>query len=161
MLRVKAFPITDDKGINDLLFKSRLASGANILISDGNVLVPYEDGAAPNKDQIRVALLEEKLGQEKQSSLMVHSQMVLELQGKGIEAEIERLEKSIIAPNNKEAYDSRQKAQKEIARLQNVLDQTNNQVIQNQAELTRIQTNITVYDKRIAGLDEVAAKSAE
>jgi hypothetical protein len=52
MLRVASFKITEADSINRLLDQCRLAAGAHILISDGQVCIPYEDGKPPTKWQI-------------------------------------------------------------------------------------------------------------
>lgn len=44
MLKVQSFSISDSIGINKLLERYRLASGAHILVSNGKLCVPYEDG---------------------------------------------------------------------------------------------------------------------
>ena len=52
MIQVKSFKISDSDGINKLLNKYRLASGAHILVSEGQISVPYEDGLEANSGQI-------------------------------------------------------------------------------------------------------------
>lgn len=62
MLKVKSFRITDDKGINEMLSKYRLAPKAQLLISEGVVLLPFEDGEEPTPE-ILAAMHREALGE--------------------------------------------------------------------------------------------------
>lgn len=153
MLRVKSFKITDDAGINELLSNFRLASGASILINEGNLCIPYEDGEEPNTAQKIIALKEERNTVAKQMDIIIHSQVVLDIQSKGIKAEIEKIESQIVTTGGKKKdYEANKSKDAEIKRLNNVLTETEKQIVMNQAEITRMQTNITVFNQRIAEL---------
>lgn len=155
MLLVKSFKITDGEGISEFLKKYRLASGANMLISNGEIAVPYEDGEPMNNAQMLIQLKEEKEGMKEKIRLVVHSQRVLEIQANGIKKELEEVNSKIeIAPTGKKAYAANKEADAKIKRLTNVLDQNENQMLLNQAELTRLRTNVEVYDEQIAEIEK-------
>lgn len=52
-----------------------------------------------------------------------------------------------------------EKADKEIKRLENVKAQKENQLLMNQAEITRIHTNLAVYDEQIHNLENPTEES--
>lgn len=107
----------------------------------------------PSKEQLIAAEFELLEGFEKQRDLMIHSQKVLDLQVKGVEKEIERTKASITdTPQGKEEVKANKLAEKEVNRLEGVKVQTENQILMNQAELTRIMTNIAVHEETIATL---------
>lgn len=152
MLKFKNFKITDDTGINDHLSKFIIAKDSSVFMSNGEMLIPYEDGELPNEDQ-RVLLIKEEMNtMDKQIEIMLHSQRVLEIQLEGANKELETLKSEIIVtPSGKEDYDSNKEKDSVIKKVQNVIDQTGNQILMNQAELTRMVTNIKVYNERIGG----------
>lgn len=48
MLSVKSFSLKDAEGVNSLLKTARLAGGASVFVSDGQIMIPVEDGKEPN-----------------------------------------------------------------------------------------------------------------
>lgn len=152
MLKVKSFKMSDDAGMNDLLSKNPLASGAQILVSNGEVVIPYEDGTEPGTEQRKARLLELRNQDKVKIGLMIHSQRVLEIQVQGIEKEISNIDLAITAPGSKDVYDKNKQLKAEKERLENVLTQTKNQMLLNQAELTRLTTNVAVFDETISQL---------
>jgi septal ring factor EnvC (AmiA/AmiB activator) len=149
MLKVASFKITDADGINDLLSKYRLASGAHILISDGQVCVPYEDGTEPNKEQLIIEILEQKNVTLAQYRMLTHSQRVLEEQIKDMEGKIEELRERVTFPKTKEGYDQRKEVDEEIKRLEKIVEDTKNQHTQNKAEVYRMEVNFQVFDEKV------------
>lgn len=173
MLKVKSFKIKDDKGINNLLLNYRLATGAHILITDGRVCIPYEDGLPPTKEQLISIEMEHKNTIQEKIDPMVHSQKVNQRIIDGVEAQIkieqgkiveseEILERIEATPKGeqkdvqaqKTAYITKKEAEGEIKRLQNIISQTETTMLLNQAEITRLVTNIQVYDETIAELNK-------
>lgn len=155
MLRTKSFIITDDKGINELLNKYRLAPGSGIMIGGGGlfrkptVLIPYEDGQPQNAAQriIEIRELQSKLKSDK--GLIEHSQRVLAHLVADAESRIAAADAILgNTPDHAAKRDNIQK--KGIA--QNALDQLNSQKAMNDHEINRLQVNIDEYDIEIAGL---------
>lgn len=145
MLLTKAFKISDDRGINELLTKYRLASGAHILVSDGQVLIPYEDGAPPNAAQSIVQIREDQNKLRQQMEIVVHSNRVLshlvaDAQDRVIFLAIEA-DKAV----NKEKNALKQK----LEEASNARDQLLNQVKMNEHEINRFQINIDEYEVAI------------
>ena len=153
MLKFQSFKLAESEKINEFLKDNIIASGSSVFVSNGEILIPYEDGEMPNKEQQRLMLKELKNAEIKQIELLVHSQSVMDIQRKGIEEQLANCA-LITAPKGKEDYDKNKESEKEIKRLENVLEQNKMQVIQNKAEFTRLVNNITVFDERIADLDK-------
>lgn len=161
MLKIKSFSIGEGEAISEFLSHNVLHGKSNILISEGQLAIPYEDGLAPNKEQLILMAMEDKNMMADTLSPITHSQRVLELQIIGVEKQIgeqkaiiEKLEGSSESnpKAKKEVYNEIKNAEKEIKRLENVRTQTENQMIMNQAEITRITMNLAVYDETIAKL---------
>ena len=78
MLKVKAFSIEDDNGINELM--ENVLMTPTILVSESKILVRYEDGSEPTLEQKIVGIKDERSLIQKQLDLIIHSNKVLELQ---------------------------------------------------------------------------------
>lgn len=154
MLQIKSFPIKDGEAMSEFLKKNILHGKSSILISEGMLAIPYEDGEAPNNAQLILQAMEDKNMMNDQLVPIIHSQKVLEKTIEGITKQIEALdEKANVKTGDKKAdYTNEQECKKEIKRLENVRAQSDNQRIMNQAEITRITINLDVYDETIAKL---------
>lgn len=152
MLKVKSFGMEQDKEVNDLLLTHRLAPNATILVSEGKIIIPYEDGEAPNLAQKTIEIKEQINAHKMQVGLLIHSQRVLEIQEKGVSAEIEKIDAQINIPKSKKDYELKKELEASKKNLENVLTQTRNSIIQNQAELTRLTTNIAVFEETLSKL---------
>ncbi len=154
MLQIKSFKISEGEAMSEFLKKNILHGKSNILVSEGMLAIPYEDGEAPNNAQLILQAMEDKNMMKDQLVPIVHSQRVLEKTIEGITKQIEALdEKANVKTGDKKAdYSNEQECKKEIKRLENVRTQSDNQRIMNQAEITRIMTNLDVYDETIARL---------
>lgn len=149
MLRIKSFDISDDKGMNELLDNHRLASNAGILVSNGKIAIPYEDGAPESSTQKANALSEEKADMQRKIEVIEHSQDVLLLQEKALLQKKDDLEKKEITPGDKKEYDQKKEIKEEIKKLENQVQQTQQTIRNNQEELDRYYLNLQVFDKRI------------
>lgn len=146
MLRVASFPITDAAGINALLDTKRLASGAHILVSEGHVCIPFEDGEPETAAQRIIAIKEQQNTLRKERDIIVHSQKVMDL---------------LIADANDKftaahaAWDNN-RSNKDLEAKKNEaeagLTHATNQKISNDAEIVRIERNIAMYDEEIKSL---------
>ena len=144
----------DDVGMNELLSKHGLYKSADIMISNGEIILPYEDGQLPNTEQKICKLLELRNTEKSKVDGLLHDQKVLGIQEKGIQKEIAEIEsKMVTAGGKKEDYDNNKEYKKVLERLENVLNQTQNSIIMNQSEVTRLMTEIFVYDEEIAVLE--------
>jgi len=78
MLQVASFEITDEKGMNALLTNKKLAAGMHILVSEGKVCIPYEDGTPPTS-AIKLCQIGEQINTIiAQMEIIEHSQLVME-----------------------------------------------------------------------------------
>lgn len=149
MLRVKSFAITDDAGINELLTKHRLAKGASILVSNGHVCIPFEDGQPMNKEQRIVAIGEEKNLHIEQLALLEHSQKVVDLQIADAENRFNVAQEAY--HSNKVTKDEK-KLEAERNRAGDALTEAKNLNLSNTHEIVRIKRNIELFDEAIAAL---------
>lgn len=146
MLRVKSFKISDDKGINELLENYRLAPGAHVFVSEGELCVPFEDGEPENNAQKTVRIKEECNTLLQQRELIVHSQKVVEPMIERARKTFEEAEANYLTqPNQKEVEATYKEAK---AGLQNF----ENQKLQNEAEIARIDHNVELFKETIATL---------
>lgn len=140
MLKVKSFDISDDKGMNEVLSKHRLASGAHILVTDGKVCIPYEDGEPINKD-IQVSILSEiRNGHLTELLLAEHSLAVNQEREKQMNANLSSSE----AIKDKKLFEKIQKDMEEVRGL----------IRMNEAEINRLKVNIAVANEFIGNNKE-------
>lgn len=153
MLQVKSFPITDADGINALLKEYRLAPEAHILVSDGHVCIPFEDGEPMNNTQ-RAAMLKEMKGRHLQERYLIeHSEEVNKLQ---IADAQEALNAIKAAEPKGEGYvkaEVKKEYEEKLKAAENRLSQLQTLSLQNKSEIARININIDVLDATVAGLE--------
>ncbi len=155
MLKVASFSITDAAGINELLSKYRLASGAHILVSSGGlfrpgrVCIPYEDGEPENAAQKIVAIKEQQLTLRKELDIIVHSQKVMDL----IIADAQ--ERLTFALGETDKNRSNKALEEKRRQAEEGLTQAQNQKVINAAEIVRIQRNVDMFDEEIATLGRI------
>lgn len=143
MLQVKSFSITDSDGMSVFLRDNRIAEGAHILVSDGTVCIPFEDGA-PMSDTQKVVKIREDINKlMAQVEPMVHSQEVLQELQKDLEEHLATAMADFkSAPNNK-------KFKKLKEELEAAVDNNLSQFRHNEHEIRRIQVNIERYEKQV------------
>jgi len=151
MLKFQSFKLSDSDGINKFLKSNILAKGSTVFHSQGEILLPYEDGTLPNAEQRILMMKELQNEQSNQLDLLIHSQRVLEFTSDGVQREIDKLNSELVtAPKGKEQVTANQEKTKEIKRLEGVKDQTEKTIFNNQAEVTRLVMNIKMFDQRIS-----------
>ena len=157
MLQTKSFKVSDDSGINELLKKFRLAPGANILVSDGYMNVPFEDGLPMNVSQKRVDLLESKYKLEAEVHVINRGQKVLLNKINGVRDQFNSLQSDLkeieTKQNSPEVHKAKQGVKEEIKRLDNVMQQYEVSLVNGQAEMTNKVEEIKVYEEEIKGLE--------
>ena len=146
MLQVKSFPITDDTGISSLLREFPLASGAHILVSDGNVCVPFEDGK-PEPNTLRIARIEEQKNTiGKELAIIEHSQKVME------RLAADKRDQANAAEMKHKAATSDKDLEKKFKEQKAQLDNFENQMLMNKAEVVRLKINLECFDEQIGAL---------
>lgn len=149
MLRVKSFKITDGEAVNKLLDKYHLAKGASILVSNGHILVPYEDGEAPTAIQI---INEEK---EVRNELTGQMRTIAQSQDVNLQQIQELKEDIIVATEEVEKQTDKElkkKAQEVIKMSQERLSLLEITMRNNDKELARLQMNVDRIDQKIEHL---------
>ncbi len=122
MLKVKSFKFSDAEGMNALLSEHRMASEAHILVSNGEICIPYEDGTAPTKGNIIAQLAE----------LRNNHVMELELAKQSLSYNSQMLKKFV---NKKEKF-----------------EQFSNMAELNKHEIERLENNIALLEERMKEL---------
>lgn len=146
MLKVASFKISDADGINALLATNRLASGAHILVADGQVCIPYEDGEPENKEQEIIAIKEQKNTMLRELAIVKHSQSVNDLQIADAKDQLG------VAYAKWDENRSHKNLEAIKTRIQAKVDELQNLYLMNQNEIVRLQRNIELYDEEVAAL---------
>lgn len=151
MLLTRSFEISDSQGINELLSKYRLASGAHIIVSDGQVLLPYEDGNAPTKEQRIVEIKENQNKLRAEMEVIEHSNRVLNHLVADAE---ERVNVARAEADKQTVNQPRKEAEKKLGEAESARDQLVNQQLMNRHEIARLQFNIDEYEGTITALSD-------
>lgn len=151
MIQIKSFKIEEGEEISKFLETHILHGKSSILVSEGKLAIPYEDGRLPTKEQLIANVYEDIILFQDQMAPLVHSNRVNEVTLSGIDTQITEHEATLIpTPQTKEEIKINNAAQKEIKRLKEVVrPQYESQILMNKAEITRMATNIAVYQETI------------
>lgn len=155
MLRVKSFDISDDKGINALLDKHSLAGGAHILVSEGKVCIPYEDGKPATNEQKISVIGEQKNKLYDQLAILEHSQTVLDLLMADAKNRVDVAQVNFDTADKSEEYvkaDERKSLEKKLTEAEQALEMLALQHRSNAHEILRLNINIAKYDEQIDAL---------
>lgn len=149
MLKVKSFKITDDVGMNDLLNKFRIAKNAQILVSEGHIVIPYEDGQEISGEPLKNLHLEMRNEQITQLRVLEQAQAGLALQVVKFKDEMRKIDKVI----DESADSTTAKDGKKLKQvLENKIAQTSSIIENNKHEENRLKTNIEAIDTIISSL---------
>lgn len=146
MLKIAQFTITEEVLINSLLNRFRLASGAHIIVSDGQILIPYEDGEPENSQQKICAIKENKNTMFRELAILEHSQKVNVIQIADAKEAFDVADAKYRKKTNDKALEKAQH------RARGRLDELFNADLMNQHEITRLRINLQCYDDQIAEL---------
>ncbi len=170
MLKLKSFKISERDEASKFLETNMLHGKSSILVSEGQVMIPYEDGTPPSVIHLILSAKEDRNNFEDQLIPIVHSQRVLEVDIAGVTKQIEdnkakfvplltvdaklsKADKKEVETKNSVIRSGNDKIQKEITRLENVKAQKENQIVFNNAEITNKRSNIAVFTETIANLE--------
>lgn len=157
MLRTQSFKIEDSEGINVLLDKYPLAKGMHILVSNGHLVIPYEDGKPANNSQ-RICLIGEQINiLSDQKEIIIQSQMSLSSiiedrtnQLNELSANLAEVENQ---PNSK-GKTAKIKSMEGVEKMaQAALDEDGKRYAMNENELRRLDINIAKLQERITQLE--------
>lgn len=155
MLKLKSFEMSQDTEMNELLSQYRLAKGASVFVSEGKIVIPYEDGEPMNDEQKAIDLKEKRNIMVLAFETVDHAQSMVDRQIEEVENQIASLSEPIVIKDkkDKEAYDREQQRVAKLKHLKAVLPQFTNQRISNKAEMDRMQVEIDVYTDKIEDLE--------
>jgi hypothetical protein len=155
MLQVKSFSVQDGEKISKFLEENTLAKDATILITNGYLAIPYEDGRDLTLQQ-RMTRAKEQINFQ-QGLLLVanHDQRKLEVRIFGIKQEIEKVEERISRKtgDKKRDYDLEKEGQKEIKVFENMIANHEASLKQGQAHITDIMIDLSVYKEELHTLE--------
>ena len=146
MLQVASFEISDAEGMNALLTTKKLATGMHILVSNGKVCIPYEDGTPPT-NAIKLCQIGEQVNAiVAQMDIIEHSQLVMD------RLLADALERKNAAEAAHKAATSDKKLEAKFKEAEGAHNETANQILMNKSELTRLQFNLDFYDAQVKKL---------
>lgn len=146
MLKVKSFKITDDVGMNELLSKYRIAKNAQILVSEGNILVPYEDGEPLSSNGLKNLYLEMRNDMLLQKNVLEQSMTGLRLQVSKMNIEVMDIKSKM---NDTADSTAVREFKKSIDVIENKIKQAQQTIDMNMHEYNRLTTNIEAIDNSV------------
>ena len=146
MLKVKSFKITDDVGMNELLSKYRIAKNAQILVSEGNILVPYEDGEPLSSNGLKNLYLEMRNDMLLQKNVLEQSMTGLRLQVSKMNIEVMDIKSKM---NDTADSTAVREFKKSIDVIENKIKQAQQTIDMNMHEHNRLTTNIEAIDNSV------------
>lgn len=152
MLRLKSFNFDQDQEMNALLDNYRLAQGAHVFVSDGKIIIPYEDGLPKTNAQRIIDIKEQKNIILDQVHIITHSQDVLENLKVDAERRVDEAEANFAEAKNKsgkDKYDEVKKCEEVLKQAKDALTNVLSQIEQNKVELVRLQLNTEIFDEEI------------
>ncbi len=158
MLTLKSFTFDQEAEMNEVLRKGRLAAGSHVFVSDGNIIIPIEDGEPKNNDQKIIDCKEQKNTVLDQRDIIIHSQKVLERLIKDAKPRVEEAEADLAEAKarkkekGKEKFADITELEKRVEGARSALNQLEVQKLQNAMELARLTLNVELFDERIAEL---------
>jgi len=147
MLRVQSFDIMDSDGMNKLLSHYRLATGAHILVSEGKVCIPYEDGEPDNKQQQIIIIAEQRNKMLVELSLIEHSQKVMAFM------EADAKDRANAAEAEWKGYTSSKQLEERKNVTAAALVEIQNKIKQNEYEIIRLKKNIEIFEETMKELE--------
>jgi len=159
MLEIRSFKFDDADAMNELLRDSIISKRAQIFVSNGEIIIPIENGLLPNNKQ-RIKLLEETIIDFSRAKDEIDfSQEAMTLEFAKIEQAVVGLKEQYIAtPQNKQDVKHNKSIDSEIKRLDEIVGQKKKQFNMNLQELNRININIEVAQIKIAELSKDVQK---
>jgi len=156
MLKTKSFTFDQDEEINQLLEKTRLAAGASIFVSDGMLLVPYEDGEPTNNSQRSIDVKVQINEMENQKIVLRHSIRVVEEMTKQMTEKLGTAEADLAEvttkPNSKGQKEQIKTMTGIVAHINDQLRENDKAIRQNSYEIDRLDMNIKLYGEYLLEL---------
>lgn len=157
MLRLKSFKFDQDADMNALLDTYRLAQGAHVFVSDGYLVIPYEDGEPKTNVQKIIDVKEQKNIILAQLEIIEHSQNVLSNLKEDAVRRVNEAKANLAeaeGKKGKEKFDAVKDCEAVLKQAENALKDVENQYLQNKIEIVRLNLNTEIFDEKIAELSE-------
>ncbi len=155
MLRLKSFKFDQDAEMNALLDTYRLAQGAHVFVSDGLIIIPYEDGEPKTNVQKIIDIKEQKNIILSQLDIIEHSQDVLSNLKEDATRRVNEAKADLAeaeAKKGKEKFDAVKTCTDTLKQAENALKDVENQYLQNTIEIVRLNLNCELFDEKIVEL---------
>lgn len=146
MLQVKSFTFDQEKEINHLLQNYRLAAGASIFVSDGKIILPYEDGEPKNAAQGIIDYKVQINEMAGQIEVITHSNKVM------ADMIADLHQKLTVAEADYKATPNMKEKEQLVKALKEQISGNHAQVRQNDYEIKRLQRNIELFENSIVEL---------
>lgn len=161
MLKTQSFKMSDCKGMNALLDRYPLAQGMHILVSNGEVIIPFQDGE-PETLACRVTTIKEQINSLLvQKELIEQTRMYLKRSTAEKRTRLDELQSNIAEAENTKNSKGKTQTIKEMKDVEavaiNALKQETNQLLMNDREIERLDLNIEVLTERIKELENEKA----
>lgn len=156
MLRLKSFKFDQDVEMNALLDSYRLAQGAHVFVSEGLLIIPYEDGEPKTNTQKIIDVKEQKNIILEQMGIIEHSQHVLHNLKQDATRRVNEAKADLAEAEGKKGGKEKFEAVKEctdtLKQAENALKDVENQYRQNLIEIVRLNLNCELFDEKIVEL---------
>lgn len=154
MLKLHSFKMSEESKMNELLDKNRIAQGAAVMVSNGEIIIPIEDGEPLNTAQLIIKAKEERNTILLQLLPIYHSQKVLDKEINFLKSEVTRLDGELENTKGSSKDDLKLSTQirKNIDSFKNMIAQKENMVLMNDAEIKRFEINVDTYNEYIDSL---------
>lgn len=141
--------------MNQLLDMYRLAAGAHVFVSEGLLVIPYEDGKPKTSAQKIIDIKEQKNAVLDQMDIITHSQKVLvKLHGDAVvrlnEAEANLAEASGL--KGKAKFDAVKECEALVKEARQAVRDIEVQQRKNNHEIERMVLNVTLFDEAVKEL---------
>lgn len=136
----------DDKGVNELLENYRLAEGASIFVSDGKILVPFEDGQPMNDKHKAIDINLQINEMRNQQVVLKHSNMVVKDMTVQLDEQLKEADADLASENHNKKFKARKK------HIEEQVEANAAAVRQNDYEIKRLETNIGFYNQALDSL---------
>lgn len=156
MLRLKSFKFEEEREMNTLLENYRLAAGAQVFVSNGLLIIPYEDGEMKTNAQKIIHIKEQKNIIFEQLEIILHSQKVLNALEKDAKYRVDEAKANLAeaeSKKGKDKYDTTKGCEEALKNAQRALTDLTNQKLQNEIEILRLNLNCELFDERIIELN--------
>ena len=142
--------------INILTQKFPVSRTAQVLLSNGKMAIPFENGEKQTTE-MQIAIINEAKNLANDGiKVMYHLKRVEEVRMNAVQSELDminiKMAKLEEEENTKETYEAKKVIKEQIGMWNNMLKQSNESIKKQDAGITESMINIAVYDEEIMNL---------